>query len=783
MRVVVAVVNTVRRNQSSHTIQLPPLEGPSGPFFVGTYFWFARNSQACKVFSVFKKIVVIITLFLSTFGLLFHTPTHAAGTVSDEWKRVIDRRIPSQALRNIHGFSNARWAEERANFVTAIETVSNRFSIDPDLTLAFMLFESANTLDSSIYGSCIGLIQFCPGSGLIDTARVDSRCGLNSIRRLLPSEQTNICVNIYFQRNLRVKDRDLGTLYAMVNWPAGQYARQDAAWYCENRPTVVNGVTYSAAVFSRQSQSLQNNAEVINGVRCTTKRSAAKVIAEYVRTATGIIVPVDGVPAQDPNSSLPSGSLSEEELRQAILDLTNDESWKIKTLTQEQYDAALKELETRQTTLLQTTLRNDFALPLNIFQECRITDASGAPVLISGGDILTGCIRGILTYIFIIAIIYTIIVLVTSNLSIVLTAGEGGAGPVANARKRIEKALIGLFFIGAPFLVLDLFNSGLRSFDFVPLDQIPKVQIASISIDSGLPDDLSAQPSSNNLLFNLFAVFGDRDATGVSTRAFEYANAIRDPDGKTDAFIPRKCTTDPNACKIIRDENGNTVQYISQRFNSKGEKTPFGDNACGAAASVMATAFLKPELYDISTGRNNIKNLGLRDQVFYASSYLASKSPGLTCIYAGQNSKDRSTKIDGAFAITGLAAAGWPSDICGLNNGAAINTYVSYYNVRVEATVGMNWNNPDPTYTRLRQALDENKPIVIRFQKTGSTRGHFATIIGYDKTSPSTFIVHDPWGNINIRGFPGTKDGGNGQLFDLNLIRNEPNTTFRILAE
>lgn len=733
---------------------------------------------------MFKRIIIILTIILSITGILTTPPTSAASTVSEEWKKLIARRVPSLALRNIHGFTQEQWSQERTDFIAAVEKLASRFGMDPNLVLSFMLFETGGSLDSSLQGSCIGLIQFCPGTGLKSTAKFDSRCNANNIRKLLPSEQTEICVAIYFQNNLKVKNRDLGTLYAVVNWPAGQYPAANVPWYCENTAVVVNGVTYSSTVFGKQSQDLKNNADIVNGKRCVTRNSASRALADWVKRNSSILVDTNQSYV-DNNSSLPEANLSREEFEKAILDLGNDESWKLQTLTQEEYEAAQKELDTRQADTLQNTLRNDIALPLNILGSCSLFDASGAPVLVNNGAVLIGCIKSILTYVFIIAIIYTIILITSSNISTIITAGGKGSSPIANTRKRLEKAVIGLFLIGSPFLLLDLFSQSLGAFEFVPLDKIPKIEIASIKIDSGLPDNLGSGSEERNLLYNLFAAYGSTsDSSSVQNIPFEEAVPVRDPNGNTTSKIPQLCVNQPSACKIIRNSEGNTVPYVSQAFTSQGKRDPYGNQACGATSSVMAGAFLKPELYDNSTGRNNISNLGLRDQVFYASSYLKSQKPDLHCLYAGVSAGDRSKKIDGAFAITGIKAEGWPSssgDICGSNFGAGIDAYFKYYNIKTEL-VAMNWEKSEAVYTRLRQAIDQNKPIIMRFEKPGVTAGHFLVIKGYVKSSLSEFIVNDPWGNLNTTNFPGTPDGGNGAIYNLNTLKNTPTNTYRIIS-
>lgn len=132
-------------------------------------------------------------------------------------------------------------------------------------------------------------------------------------------------------------------------------------------------------------------------------------------------------------------------------------------------------IASRQTNAIDNALNNVIALPATLFPNCIVTSTSRSTNAANNPNAnrLVNCLRDIVNVIFIVAVIWVIINITTSNLGLILRSGEGaGEGPVANARRQIEKALIGLVLIGGISLLLNLFASNLLNINFQPLSQV-----------------------------------------------------------------------------------------------------------------------------------------------------------------------------------------------------------------------------------------------------------------------------------------------------------------------
>lgn len=96
----------------------------------------------------------------------------------------------------------------------------------------------------------------------------------------------------------------------------------------------------------------------------------------------------------------------------------------------------------------------------NIFRSCRVISEDQG--YLGSKDTLTLCLKDIISAIFVIAVLWLVISLAVSMLGTVINSGEGdGSNPVKKTRETLEKGLIGLFLIGAPFLLLNLFSTNL----------------------------------------------------------------------------------------------------------------------------------------------------------------------------------------------------------------------------------------------------------------------------------------------------------------------------------
>jgi hypothetical protein len=105
--------------------------------------------------------------------------------------------------------------------------------------------------------------------------------------------------------------------------------------------------------------------------------------------------------------------------------------------------------------------QNSIALG-NLFSKCTVITKDGFNL--SNKDTLVGCIQELVSTVFILAVLWVIISIAANLLGFVIRSGEGGGdGPVKMTRKKIENSLIGLFLVGAPFLLISLFATNLGS--------------------------------------------------------------------------------------------------------------------------------------------------------------------------------------------------------------------------------------------------------------------------------------------------------------------------------
>jgi hypothetical protein len=145
---------------------------------------------------------------------------------------------------------------------------------------------------------------------------------------------------------------------------------------------------------------------------------------------------------------------------------------------------------------LDNALNSVIALPETIFPNCVVKQSTDKT---KNTDKLIPCLKDIVNIVFIVAVLWVIIDIASSNLGVILRSGEGGKGdgPVAGARRKIEKALIGLAMIGGIGLILNLFASNLINFNLTPLSQLPDIRSPTLTISTNL--NVTQDPYYNNL--------------------------------------------------------------------------------------------------------------------------------------------------------------------------------------------------------------------------------------------------------------------------------------------
>lgn len=142
--------------------------------------------------------------------------------------------------------------------------------------------------------------------------------------------------------------------------------------------------------------------------------------------------------------------------------------------------AAEKEIELRQSTALDNALNSVVNLPSTMFPNCTTKRFTTQEQAKSADQKLVKCVGDIINWVFIIAVLWVIIDLASSNLGIILRSGDGGK-PVENARNKIERALIGLVLIGGIALLLNVFASNLTQINFFSASSQPQLQQFSVN--------------------------------------------------------------------------------------------------------------------------------------------------------------------------------------------------------------------------------------------------------------------------------------------------------------
>ena len=112
------------------------------------------------------------------------------------------------------------------------------------------------------------------------------------------------------------------------------------------------------------------------------------------------------------------------------------------------------------------SIKTDEALG-GILGQCQIGDATAGASITSedANNKLLSCISQVLRVVFIISVFWMVANIAALNLGIIGKFGDG-EDPIKQTREAIKKGLIGLFLIGAPILLINLFNSGLGNINF-----------------------------------------------------------------------------------------------------------------------------------------------------------------------------------------------------------------------------------------------------------------------------------------------------------------------------
>jgi Peptidase_C39 like family len=552
----------------------------------------------------------------------------------------------------------------------------------------------------------------------------------------------------------------MATIYASINFPKAVPYGPDQCWYTEGEANnyYTNNANLNPAGY-RNSQ----------GKLCVTKNTVITRMYDLAK-AKGYSTNKTFTTSGGDNNAADLNGADVEEYLKAMQEFVPV------VATKAQIEAALAELNDRQDTIISNAVNSSFALPSSFFQGCTFSD-SNTGLITTGANptSLVACIKSILNYVFVIAVLYVIVSLAASNLGIAITSGANGRQPVANARKQLEKSLIGLFLIGAPYLLLDLFASSTGLFNLVALDKLPNFQSFTLTIDSGLP---APTPGEKTPLI-LGYLFGNNNQTntefGASIDGLQAGGSARGGDERS--VNPDLCAKSPTSCKVL------DVPYVSQVFNADGKATPNGNSACAAASTVMAVAYIKPEIYNNSTGKNNAGNtatgvpgnLSLRENIFYANSYLASKSYTTNCEYVMTDSGKESTKVNGVFSITGvptkrkIVSTGEIVRVCdGSDRTHIVNQYFPL--VGLKGKIAAFNSSQGQYYDLIRQEIDANRPVILRFEDSNlAPFGHYVVIKGY-VTGTTSFVINDPWGRFTGTQFSPSTNAGNGAIYNLNSL-------------
>lgn len=701
-----------------------------------------------------KKVIVRLLLIITALTSLALQPTtNAAGTTSPEMRKIILRAIGHADLTD--------------SFIQKTEEVAVNLNADPNDLIAIMYFESARTFDPAKkvgisrktgkhVSSAVGLIQFLKDTAnelgiakcRYETDGITPNQPLPTIAKQSRESQMD-CVQAYFQKYRDVDQFDLATLYATVNYPARRNMPLNSCWYD------------SSTTEFKTNPALAQYAEIAsNGKLCVTKNSATSSIQAILKTA--------GITSYNPSSR--ASGLSDQ-----LANLVFPEI-ELHVASDEELEQFRDQIENTTQASINRAIDNTIALPATLFESCTIVVTNPTTPALVESKAITSCIKSVLNYIFIFAVIWVLISLTAANLGTVTTSGQNNSTPIKTAREKLEKSLIGLFLIGAPYLLLDLFTGTSGAFNIIPLEKLPNITPFQVQIGSGLPDTFTGNADTAIDLGGFIPGLGlasDADTPGIS-----YTHAIdiqRSGDTDTTSRAPDDCgkfglSGGPRTRVIYESPECKTlnVPYVNQSYNSKNQKSPWGATACGAASAVMIGNYWSPSLYDNSTGKNNINNYSLRDQVFLGSSYFKTKITQLRtdtrCNYTiGTDGATGKSDVDGAWAImSGKTGVDGAKVQCYYNLTEYItDRYLPMYNVTSRK---INYGNKLELAGKIKASIDNGRPLLLLFN--GGFGNHFAVIKGYYKDDINKIIMNDPYGNFSLSG-SSSPTSGNGAIYDL----------------
>ena len=259
---------------------------------------------------------------------------------------------------------------------------------------------------------------------------------------------------------------------------------------------------------------------------------------------------------------------------------------------------AASTLTTRTSTAIDNAVNSVIALPKNIFPNCFI-DSSRTAARVNGvakvdPDQLVNCLQDILRNVFIVAIIWVIISIAAENMGIVLRSGEGEGAPIANARKKIEKAIIGLVLIGGASLLLNLFSSNLVNFQVEPLQQLPNLRTPSFSYMPTAPKTVQAAQHTNqyNGTQRTDIQLNDADPTNsnkyTATPVAQWVNNYFQKQGSSSPVVGQTWVT------VSRNNGVPLQQMIALGRISSGWGNAGGSNALHECANSKRNLFAIP---------------------------------------------------------------------------------------------------------------------------------------------------------------------------------------------
>lgn len=715
---------------------------------------------------MFRKIINTLAIVIILFATIMpHVEVSAdTSSISPEMRKLVTQFIP--APWESRKYPGKDFNPTREAFLQGVVNVSSKIGGDPNDLLSAMYLETNITtkgvgrraFDPTVQNSdtCVGLIQFCNMRGFnntpINTLRwvsdndTSGHCTLDAINNTgdedLRVHQLD-CVATFFRLN-RLKSPDFASFYVTINVPKGK----------NYGPHVCLPNYEAGALYYNKNPKFTPFAEVINGTTCVTKTSMASALRAELNNVGIAYFPQQAVDTGD-NTPIPDTELYP--------------GWEAHTYTAEEIATADAALNNIQYGSIKQALDQTTAIPAGLFNGCQIylSNDSVTPN-ITGTKNLIACIKSVINYVFIIAVITVLISVAAKNLGVVLNSGEGdGTNPVAGARNTLEKGIIGLLLIGAPYLFLDLFTtSGAINLD--PLPVVPDFQQVSLK-----PNYLLDLPK-NDFTGEITAkAIADLQYGQDPEQPIDTVNGVAGTGGRGNApsVLPSACKNQLT-CKVL------DIAYINQMVGDDGKYNPAGGTACGATTAVMLANYLDTSSFDLSSG-SNPNSLSLRDNVFTANQKLknlkASNNPSSICNMTQSASGTGKSPVDGAWSITADPSAiqnlGGGQVRCFLNVGSGITRYLNLYGIGLNR---LQYGNINSLYNDVKGSIDSQKPVLIYLNQTGTrfggkpkSVGHVLLIKGYTST-PGIYVVNDPWGDGDRSSTPG--QSGNGAILDLRSV-------------